>query len=253
MFSLPIDHAVEQSSNAVSMHNMNERKVWFMENEIFKFLRSLDGLGLGTGIIMMCVCFAIAKTVAEVIKRFKERVLKKAEKDRTFQSLVDDNKDLKKMVKDLCSSISDLQSELKDSHDKLNTKIDNIQEQLNAVKKCSNEEDVKLKESVSEMSDNLEKVTAIVDNLVGSDMERNRAYIVSAYNKYVVMHLPIDIYTYQTIKDAYVRYTKDGGNSFISDLIKDFDKLEKNMLNAEYNEELGTIKVIHGLPYRIDD
>jgi hypothetical protein len=66
----------------------------------------------------------------------------------------------------------------------------------------------------------LEAVETTVNNLVESDKNDIRAWIVEQYHKFYVHQGWIDAFSADTIEKRYADYKKEGGNSYVEELIK---------------------------------
>ena len=143
--------------------------------------------------------------------------------------MIKNTNDLQTKLTGVCDNVSSMVKMIEDNNKQTMERIDELESQLN---------DLKI---------SIKKVSDTTETLIGSDMEQNRHTIVAAYNEYVVPGKPIDIYTLQTVRDAYKWYSAEHGNSHISDLMLDFERLKRNDLNATYVDyAAGKIKVLHG-------
>ena len=199
-----------------------------MEDRAFELIQKLDAIGLGTAIIFIIVIGFIMITLykwqQKMTKDHDERILKEYQHDKEYEAMIKNTK-----LAGVCDDISSMVKTIEDNNKQTMSRIDELESQLN-----------ELKISIKKVSDTNEI-------LIGSDMEQNRHTIVEAYNEYVVPGKPIDIYTLQTVRDAYKWYSAEHGNSHISDLMLDFERLKRNDLNATYVDyAAGKIKVLHG-------
>ena len=204
-----------------------------MEDRAFELVQKLDAIGLGTAIIFIIVIGFIMITLykwqQKITKDHDERILKEYQHDKEYEAMIKNTNDLQSKLAGVCDDISSMVKTIEDNNKQTMSRIDELESQLN-----------ELKISIKKVSDTNEI-------LIGSDMEQNRHTIVEAYNEYVVPGKPIDIYTLQTVRDAYKWYSAEHGNSHISDLMLDFERLKRNDLNATYVDyAAGKIKVLHG-------
>lgn len=204
-----------------------------MEDRAFGFIQKLDVIGLGTAIIFILVMGFIVVTVyrwqQKMTKDHDDRILKEYQHDKEYEDMIKNTTELQSKLQGVCNEISSMVKVVEDNNKQTMDRIDELETQLN-----------ELKASIKKVSDTSEI-------LIGSDMEQNRHTIVAAYNEYVVPGKPIDIYTLQTVRDAYKWYSAEHGNSHISDLMLDFERLKRNDLNATYVDyAAGKIKVLHG-------
>ena len=204
-----------------------------MEDRAFGLIQKLDVIGLGTAIIFILVMGFIVVTVyrwqQKMTKDHDDRILKEYQHDKEYEDMIKNTTELQSKLEGVCNEISSMVKVVEDNNKQTMDRIDELETQLN-----------ELKASIKKVSDTSEI-------LIGSDMEQNRHTIVAAYNEYVVPGKPIDIYTLQTVRDAYKWYSAEHGNSHISDLMLDFERLKRNDLNATYVDyAAGKIKVLHG-------
>lgn len=212
-----------------------------MEDRAFDFIQKLDVFGLGTTIIFILVMGFIVVTVyrwqQKVTKEHDDRILKEYQHDKEYEDMIKNTNELQSKLEGVCKEISSMVKVVEDNNKQTMSRIDELEAQINDLKS------------------NIDKISSTVDILIGSDMEQNRHTIVAAYNEYVVPGKPIDIYTLQTVRDAYKWYSAEHGNSHISDLMLDFERLKRNDLNATYVDyAAGKIKVLHGyLDDKVED
>lgn len=204
-----------------------------MEDRAFEFIQKLDVVGLGTAIIFIVVMGFIVITLykwqQKMTKNHDERVLKEYRHGKEYEAMIKNTNDLQTKLTGVCDNVSSMVKTIEDNNKQTMERIDELESQLN---------DLKI---------SIKKVSDTTETLIGSDMEQNRHTIVAAYNEYVVPGKPIDIYTLQTVRDAYKWYSAEHGNSHISDLMLDFERLKRNDLNATYVDyAAGKIKVLHG-------
>lgn len=204
-----------------------------MEDRAFELIQKLDVVGLGTAIIFILVMGFIIVTVyrwqQKMTKDHDDRVLKEYQHDQEYENMINKTNELQNKLEGICDEISNMVKVVENNNKKTMERIDELDGQLNDAK------------------ESLKKISDIVEILIGSDMEQNRHTIVAAYNEYVVPGKAIDIYTLQNVRDAYKWYSAEHGNSHISDLMLDFERLKRNDLNATYIDyAAGKIKVLHG-------
>ena len=204
-----------------------------MEDRAFEFIQKLDVIGLGTATIFIIVMGFIVVTLykwqQKMTKDHDERILKEYQHDKEYEAMIKNTNDLQSKLAGVCDNVSSMVKTIEDNNKRTMERIDELESQLN---------DLKI---------SIKKVSDTNEILIGSDMEQNRHTIVAAYNEYVVPGKPIDIYTLQTVRDAYKWYSAEHGNSHISDLMLDFERLKRNDLNATYVDyAAGKIKVLHG-------
>ena len=89
------------------------------------------------------------------------------------------------------------------------------------------EEIYKLKDNQNEMVETLKMLDNKINNLTESDKEDIKSYITEQHHKFVYDKKWIDDYTLDCLERRYKRYIKEGGNSFISDLMNEIRKLPK--------------------------
>lgn len=204
-----------------------------MEDRAFEFIQKLDVVGLGTATIFIIVLGFIVITLykwqQKITKNHDERILKEYRHGKEYEAMIKNTNDLQSKLTGVCDNVSSMVKTIEDNNKRTMERIDELESQLN---------DLKI---------SIKKVSDTTEILIGSDMEQNRHTIVAAYNEYVVPGKPIDIYTLQTVRDAYKWYSAEHGNSHISDLMLDFERLKRNDLNATYVDyAAGKIKVLHG-------
>lgn len=215
-----------------------------MEDRALDLIGKLDVIGLGTGIIFIVTLLFIVITVykwqQKITKEHDDRILKEYQRGRQYEEMIGKTNDLQGKLEGICNDISSMVKTIEENNNQTMARIDKIDERLNDLKEESAECNSKMEASIEKISDN-------TDILTGSDMEQNRHTIVQAYNEYVVPGKPIDIYTLQSVRDAYKWYSAEHGNSHISDMMLDFERLKRNDLNATYVDyAAGKIKVLHG-------
>ena len=204
-----------------------------MEDRAFGLIQKLDVIGLGTTIIFVIVLGFIVVTLykwqQKMTKDHDERILKEYQHDKEYEAMIKNTSELQSKLAGVCDDISSMVKTIEDNNKQTMERIDELESQIN------------------ELKTSIKKVSDTTEILIGSDMEQNRHTIVAAYNEYVVPGKPIDIYTLQTVRDAYKWYSAEHGNSHISDLMLDFERLKRNDLNATYVDyAAGKIKVLHG-------
>ena len=204
-----------------------------MEDRAFGLIQKLDVVGLGTAIIFIIVMGFIVITLykwqQKMTREHDERILKEYRHEKEYEAMIKNTNDLQSKLTGVCDNVSSMVKTIEDNNKRTMERIDELESQLN---------DLKI---------SIKKVSDTSEILIGSDMEQNRHTIVAAYNEYVVPGKPIDIYTLQTVRDAYKWYSAEHGNSHISDLMLDFERLKRNDLNATYVDyAAGKIKVLHG-------
>lgn len=215
-----------------------------MGDRAFDLIQKLDVIGLGTAVIFLLVLGFIIVTVykwqQKVTKEHDDRVLKEYQREKEYSDLINKTDELQQKLEGICGDISSMVKTIEENNNQTMARIDKIDKRLNDIKEESAESNSKMEASIEKISDNTEILT-------GSDMEQNRHTIVQAYNEYVVPGKPIDIYTLQAVRDAYKWYSAEHGNSHISDMMLDFERLKRNDLNATYVDyAAGKIKVLHG-------
>lgn len=215
-----------------------------MGDRAFDLIQKLDVIGLGTAVIFLLVLGFIVVTVYKwqqrVTKEHDDRVLKEYQREKEYSDLINKTDELQQKLEGICGDISSMVKTIEENNNQTMARIDKIDKRLNDIKEESAESNSKMEASIEKISDNTEILT-------GSDMEQNRHTIVQAYNEYVVPGKPIDIYTLQAVRDAYKWYSAEHGNSHISDMMLDFERLKRNDLNATYVDyATGKIKVLHG-------
>ena len=204
-----------------------------MEDRAFDLIQKLDVFGLGTTIIFLVILGFIIVTVyrwqQKMTKDHDERVLKEYQHDQEYENMIKKTDVLQEKIEGVCNQLSSIVKTIEDNSAHTTEQLDGMKEKLNIAEET------------------MGKISSSTETLLGSDMEQNRHTIVSAYNEFVVPGKPIDIYTLQTIRDAYKWYSAEHGNSHISDMMLDFERLKRNDLNATYVDYgAGKIKVLHG-------
>ena len=78
-----------------------------------------------------------------------------------------------------------------------------------------------------ESKETLNKLINSVDILIQSDKDSIKSYITKEHHYYCYRQKWIDDYTLDCIEKRYGHYKKEGGNSFIEDLMKELRELPK--------------------------
>lgn len=73
----------------------------------------------------------------------------------------------------------------------------------------------------------VENISARLDLLTESDKDDIRGWIVERYHFYKNIDIPIDSFTMDTIEKRYQHYRDEGGNSYITNIMKELRDMAK--------------------------
>lgn len=94
----------------------------------------------------------------------------------------------------------------------------------------------KQSEQIQDLKKSLTDVSRSIHLLVESDKDAIKAFITRQHHYFVYQKKWIDDYSLDCIEKRYIHYNEQGGNSFITDLMKELRALPKQ-LNHEQEEE----------------
>lgn len=86
----------------------------------------------------------------------------------------------------------------------------------------------KLSDKLDNIDDSINQLTARVDELTASDMHDIKQSIVKDYHYYVEQQKWIDDFSLETLELRFQDYKKEGGNSYIENLMNEIRKLPKH-------------------------
>ena len=98
-----------------------------------------------------------------------------------------------------------------------------IQYQLNNM----TEENKIIKDTLKALEEQVDIITDNVNLLIASDKDDIKAYITERHHYFCYEQGWIDDYSLDCLEKRYEHYTAEGGNSFVSDLVKDIRDLPK--------------------------
>lgn len=112
----------------------------------------------------------------------------------------------------------------------------------NKLSQKQNEDDFKkdmnaLKTTVTTINEKIDNMTSLIDLLMISDKDEIKAYITREHHYFCYDLGYIDDYNLDCIERRYALYVKEGGNSFVEELMKDIRALPKKHLKLASSEE----------------
>lgn len=112
----------------------------------------------------------------------------------------------------------------------------------NRLSQKQNEDDFKkdmnaLKTTVTTINEKIDNMTSLIDLLMISDKDEIKAYITREHHYFCYDLGYIDDYNLDCIERRYALYVKEGGNSFVEELMKDIRALPKKHSKLASSEE----------------
>lgn len=112
----------------------------------------------------------------------------------------------------------------------------------NRLSQKQNEDDFKkdmnaLKATVTTINEKIDNMTSLIDLLMISDKDEIKAYITREHHYFCYDLGYIDDYNLDCIERRYALYVKEGGNSFVEELMKDIRALPKKHSKLASSEE----------------
>lgn len=112
----------------------------------------------------------------------------------------------------------------------------------NKLSQKQNEDDFKkdmnaLKTTVITINEKIDNMTSLIDLLMISDKDEIKAYITREHHYFCYDLGYIDDYNLDCIERRYALYVKEGGNSFVEELMKDIRALPKKHSKLASSEE----------------
>lgn len=112
----------------------------------------------------------------------------------------------------------------------------------NRLSQKQNEDDFKkdmnaLKTTVTTINEKIDNMTSLIDLLMISDKDDIKAYITREHHYFCYDLGYIDDYNLDCIERRYALYVKEGGNSFVEELMKDIRALPKKHQKIASSEE----------------
>ena len=112
----------------------------------------------------------------------------------------------------------------------------------NKLSQKQNEDDFKkdmnaLKTTVTTINEKIDNMTSLIDLLMISDKDEIKAYITREHHYFCYDLGYIDDYNLDCIERRYALYVKEGGNSFVEELMKDIRALPKKHSKLASSEE----------------
>ena len=112
----------------------------------------------------------------------------------------------------------------------------------NRLSQKQNEDDFKkdmnaLKTTVTTINEKIDNMTSLIDLLMISDKDEIKAYITREHHYFCYDLGYIDDYNLDCIERRYALYVKEGGNSFVEELMKDIRALPKKHSKLASGEE----------------
>ena len=118
------------------------------------------------------------------------------------------------------------------ANQKLNNKLSQKQNE-DEFKKDMNA----LKTTVTTINEKIDNMTSLIDLLMISDKDDIKAYITREHHYFCYELGYIDDYNLDCIERRYSHYVKEGGNSFVEELMKDIRALPKKHQTLASSEE----------------
>jgi polyhydroxyalkanoate synthesis regulator phasin len=84
-----------------------------------------------------------------------------------------------------------------------------------------------IKDTLNALENQMNKLAERVNLLISSDKDDIKAYITERHHFFCYKQGWIDDYSLDCLEKRYEHYTAEGGNSFVSDLMKDIRQLPK--------------------------
>lgn len=112
----------------------------------------------------------------------------------------------------------------------------------NKLSQKQNEDDFKkdmntLKTTVTTINEKIDNMASLIDLLMISDKDEIKAYITREHHYFCYDLGYIDDYNLDCIERRYALYVKEGGNSFVEELMKDIRALPKKHSKLASSEE----------------
>lgn len=108
-----------------------------------------------------------------------------------------------------------------------------IRDRMGDITEKENEKDT-IKENIDELfkmqkaqKESIDKLTDSVNLLLQSDKDDIKAWITEKHHYYCYQLKYIDDFSLDCIEKRYAHYKKEGGNSFVEDLMRDLRSLKK--------------------------
>lgn len=116
----------------------------------------------------------------------------------------------------------------------LQKSVENLTKSQEAMKcdinKCQNQ-----------LKDTINEIKQAIDLLMQSDKDDIKSYITREHHYFCYVLGYIDDYNLDCIERRYKHYEDEGGNSFVSDLMKDIRALPKRPINIDTYAQIKTI------------
>ena len=194
-----------------------------MENEALKLLNTLPtGTFIAIAAFLIGILVTIGMSIYKVSKRFEKKIRDDMQDDLDHTQLVETVNALTSKIESIGGEIKDLRKALRESsqnneqwREDMSKKVDESDKVITETKNLLKDQ---LSPRIQELENNMYKVS-------DSNMGAIKSFIISEYHKWMERGY-IDVYSLSLIEDRYKDYSKNGGNTFILDLMNQLRSLD---------------------------
>ena len=162
---------------------------------MLKLLETFSISQIAIAIVLLCVAFKeMVDFIEWAVKKGRQYFKKEAQQEETDRSLQE--------------------------------QIDEISEEMVSMREDHRRDKEDVYDILDMMDEKLENITGSINLLIKSDRDDIKSYITEKYH-YFIEQGWIDDYNLDCIEKRYGHYKKEGGNSFIEDLMGEIRKLPK--------------------------
>lgn len=162
---------------------------------MLKLLETFSISQVAIAIVLLCVAFKEAVDFIEwAVKKGRQYFKKEAQQEETDRSLQE--------------------------------QIDEISEEMVSMREDHKRDKEDVYDILDMMDEKLENITGSINLLIKSDRDDIKSYITEKYHHFMEQGW-IDDYNLDCLEKRYGHYRKEGGNSFIEDLMGEIRKLPK--------------------------
>ena len=222
-----------------------------------KMVDFLDGIGFGTGLLIVCALISILILGYKYFKGFRktiddqaeERIAARETTKKIQASIEETNNTLKELtlkISNVENKVTDLDTKYSNTIRDITTDMCNMTNRLETNMQESNNADAVLEAKLNEYNLNIEKVgnnlsdlTAKTNRLIESDRESIKAYIAGIH-KTATTDGYIDFHILSIVEHQYETYLRENGNTFVAKLMEEIHTLpnsKEEMSDDDYDDD----------------
>ena len=222
-----------------------------------KMVDFLDGIGFGTGLLIVGALISILILGYKYFKGFRktiddqaeERIAARETTKKIQASIEETNNTLKELtlkISNVENKVTDLDTKYSNTIRDITTDMCNMTNRLETNIQESNNADAVLEAKLNEYNLNIEKVgnnlsdlTAKTNRLIESDRESIKAYIAGIH-KTATTDGYIDFHILSIVEHQYETYLRENGNTFVAKLMEEIHTLpnsKEEMSDDDYDDD----------------